>query len=366
MQHCKKRISTLPLVLLTTLLLCGAAPASAAAAPSAATVSQSTPEGDRLSQASASPITLSSQFMEEAGELAQRHDEESEESSFEVLNAPEVFVAQPRDGTCTLTSVTMMLRRAALLRGMENWQEITTETVETTAWTYGLGMNNEFESFGMEVAIQSLPGGGENAAVLTRLLDEHPEGVALYAPGVPHCVLLTDVQDGVFYCADTLDASVGRTTIDNAYGVTIENATDCWVVTTARSEEPKSEEDCAAPVIRDCQVRFTESDTLLLSCRAEDETDAAVYFALWKTGEPADIQWLEATRLNLYHHLELTPGEWEAGEYQAAVFACDSAGNYCAAPMRTLTLEAPEPEVEEAPAVLPEEPPSLPDLAEEP
>lgn len=46
-------------------------------------------------------------------------------ATYEALNQDEVFLKQEQRGTCTLASTAMMLRRAALLNGDENWAEIT-------------------------------------------------------------------------------------------------------------------------------------------------------------------------------------------------------------------------------------------------
>lgn len=290
------------------------------------------------------PVTLSQKFMETADSLAQDLTQEPENDSFDLINQASVFLTQPRSGTCTLTSVTMMLRRAALLSDNDEWENITTETVEADAWIGGLGVKNSFSSFGMEVGLQELPGGSENKEILTELLEQHPEGVALYASGVPHCVLLTDVQDGVFYCADTLDASVGRTTIDEAYGVSIENATSCWLLTTPIASAEESNEEATAPVVSDLRITKTNENTVILSCKAEADAPPTVYFSIWKIGDNDSGKWLLANKLNTYYYLEISEEEFLSGDYQCAVFACDNSGNYCATPMSTLPDLLPEEE----------------------
>ena len=49
------------------------------------------------------------------------------------LNADEVFVKQHTSYTCTLSSNTMLLRRAAMLKGMD-WQSITEESCRNSFW----------------------------------------------------------------------------------------------------------------------------------------------------------------------------------------------------------------------------------------
>ena len=46
-------------------------------------------------------------------------------ATYEEINQDQVFLKQEQRGTCTLASTAMMLRRAALLNGDENWAQIT-------------------------------------------------------------------------------------------------------------------------------------------------------------------------------------------------------------------------------------------------
>ena len=45
--------------------------------------------------------------------------------TFEELNDENVFIKQSRRGTCTLASSAMIMRRAAMLAGYEDWEDIT-------------------------------------------------------------------------------------------------------------------------------------------------------------------------------------------------------------------------------------------------
>ena len=49
-------------------------------------------------------------------------------ATYEEINQDAVFVKQSQRGTCTLASTAMMLRRAAMLNGDENWASITETT----------------------------------------------------------------------------------------------------------------------------------------------------------------------------------------------------------------------------------------------
>lgn len=57
--------------------------------------------------------------------------------TFEELNDEEVFIKQSRRGTCTLASSAMIIRRAAMLSGNEDWMLITESSVGSCAWQIG-------------------------------------------------------------------------------------------------------------------------------------------------------------------------------------------------------------------------------------
>ncbi len=154
-------------------------------------------------------------------------------ASFEDINQPEVFLKQERNGTCTLASSAMMLRRAAMLRGDENWAESTESSNRDAYWRSGRGLPYVFSYNGFTVGHAFLPGGEANRQVLIDLLAQHPEGIVLHAACVPHGILLTDYTDGVFYCADPSQAiAPGRIPIGEAYGTRIENSNAYWFVTS--------------------------------------------------------------------------------------------------------------------------------------
>lgn len=152
-------------------------------------------------------------------------------ATFEEINQQEVFLTQDRSGTCTLASTSMMLRRTAMLRGDQDWQSITEASCREVFWIAGRGLPYQFEYDGIKVAHGKLPGGEANRQVLIDMLAEHPEGIVLHAPGVPHAVLLTDYTDGVFYCADPApNKPDARIPIDQAHGTRIENSYKYWAV----------------------------------------------------------------------------------------------------------------------------------------
>lgn len=173
----------------------------------------------------------------------------------EELNDTGVFLKQSQRGTCTLASTAMMLRRTAMLRGDENWAEITESSCRQVFWLSGRGLPYQFSYDGITVERQKLPGGEANRQVLIDLLSAHPEGIVLHAASVPHAVLLTDYTDGVFYCADPAEnIALARVPITEAYGTRIENSSAYWYVTSPDvalevEAEPAQEEVLSLPDI---------------------------------------------------------------------------------------------------------------------
>ena len=154
-------------------------------------------------------------------------------ATFEEINQQEVFLTQENNGTCTLASTAMMLRRTAMLRGDQDWQSITEASCREAFWIGGRGLPYKFQYDGMKVAHGRLPGGEANRQILIDMLKEHPEGIVLHAPGVPHAVLLTDYTDGVFSCSAPAPTKPNALIpIDQAHGTRIENSYKYWAVTT--------------------------------------------------------------------------------------------------------------------------------------
>lgn len=114
--------------------------------------------------------------------------------------AADFYFAQRGSGRCTITSVAMMVRRAAFLDDREDWTAIGIDSVTANGWT-SVGVKNSFVTDGYAVDYIDIAG---NTEALIALLEEHPEGIAAYDPGVPHAVLLTDydAETGTFFCAD--------------------------------------------------------------------------------------------------------------------------------------------------------------------
>jgi hypothetical protein len=211
----------------------------------------------------------------------------------EDIDQPQVFVKQEGSGTCTLASVTMMLRRTAMLRGDQDWDTITFASCRAAFWISGCGLPYNFEYDGMQVSKANLPGGEANRQILIDLLAEHPEGIVLHAAGVPHAVLLTDYTDGVFYCSDPAENKPqDRIPITEAYGTRIENSYAYWYVTypsvaleasapaaevtqeAVTAEEPETEAETTVTVP---QVKV--SSPLIHMASKSSETAAVPFFS---------------------------------------------------------------------------------------
>lgn len=110
------------------------------------------------------------------------------------------YFAQEGSGRCTITSIAMMVRRAAFIDDNEAWQSISAASATADGWT-SAGVKNSFTTAGYAINYVSISNDHDS---LVQLLEEHPEGIAAYDPGVPHAVLLTDydADTDTFYCAD--------------------------------------------------------------------------------------------------------------------------------------------------------------------
>lgn len=124
------------------------------------------------------------------------------------VNDPSVFLEQQitgSNGTCTLATMAMMLRRRAILNGASDWANITENSIRPNAWTNGQGLNWTVNYAGMTAKMRGLSGPVEQKKnTLISLLNDHPEGIEIYNGNQPHAVLLTDydASTGKFYCAD--------------------------------------------------------------------------------------------------------------------------------------------------------------------
>ena len=183
-------------------------------------------------------------------------------ATYEEINQDQVFFKQSQRGTCTLAATAMMLRRAALLNGEENWAQITEASCRAEFWIPGCGLPYSFSYGEMTVGHETLPGGAANEAVLIDLLEAHPEGIMLHAACVPHGILLTSYEDGQFYCADPSEyAAEGIIPIEEAWGTRVENSNAYWYV-TSQVTPPEDETDALLP---EASVTVEDSLSTLLT-----------------------------------------------------------------------------------------------------
>lgn len=139
------------------------------------------------------------------------------------------YFKQSRSGTCTLASAAMMMRRYAYFNALDDWTDLTENSIRSTAWYNGL--SHDFTYKEIQVGYAQLPSGtSAKTQRLIELLDEHPEGIVLYDRTRPHAVLLTDYTDGVFYCADPArNVSAGRVPLTST-SVSVSRASCYWYV----------------------------------------------------------------------------------------------------------------------------------------
>ena len=124
-------------------------------------------------------------------------------------------LTQSWQGRCTITSVAMMLRRAVYLDGSKSWKEVTEASTAADGWVGGVGVKFTFKSAGHTVtkrALKTSGSGAERVKELKALLAKHPEGIAIYDPGVPHAILLSgyDEKTKSFTCADPAQGYAGK------------------------------------------------------------------------------------------------------------------------------------------------------------
>lgn len=124
------------------------------------------------------------------------------------INQKEVFLKQQGDNTCTLATVTMMVRRRAILDGVSDWRSMTEKALSTVAWCSS-GLIETFHYRGMRGGTDSIRNKtlSQKKDYLISMLQQHPEGIGVYryTKGVQrHAILLTDYDQATdtFYCAD--------------------------------------------------------------------------------------------------------------------------------------------------------------------
>jgi hypothetical protein len=169
--------------------------------------------------------------------------------TFEELNQEEVFIKQSRRGTCTLAASAMIMRRAAMLAGNENWVNITESSLGRVAWT-SVGITWQFTYEGVTMVHDYV----SSVEDLKRLLEEHPEGIVAYDSYKPHAIALTDYdeEEDVFYCSDPSEACAsGRVPVSEAL-ISLSNVDVVWYVSSPSNltiAEEEAEEETTEEIV---------------------------------------------------------------------------------------------------------------------
>lgn len=116
------------------------------------------------------------------------------------------------DGDCILTATRMMIRRAAIMRNISGWSNITNESLRPEATTDGLllySFNYESDGFTYSVSSGSFKGEDSHSRIgeFEELLKQHPEGIVVWginaASTGTHGVLVVKAEDGNVYAMDS-------------------------------------------------------------------------------------------------------------------------------------------------------------------
>lgn len=124
----------------------------------------------------------------------------------------------------------MMLRRAAMMNGDSGWSSITEDSIKSIAWCNS-GLKWSFTYRNLRVGHGTLRGGSSNTARLISLLNNHQEGIVVYATDIPHAVLLTDYSNGRFYCCDPLTGY--KKELNSAWKVRTTNIKAYWYIASS-------------------------------------------------------------------------------------------------------------------------------------
>lgn len=164
----------------------------------------------------------------QAAEGDVKAETESVTVTVDELNDDSVFIKQSTRGTCTLASAAMVIRRAKMLAGDDDWEEATESSVGNCAWLSGTGILWNFTYDDISMTHGYVSGTGE----LIELLEEHPEGIVAYDSWMPHAILLTDydAETDTFYCADPSEyAAYGRIPVSESL-ISVYNVSTVWYV----------------------------------------------------------------------------------------------------------------------------------------
>ncbi len=229
------------------------------------------------------------------------------------LNSDELFVKQHTSYTCTLSSNTMLLRRAMMLKGRD-WRSITEESCRYSFWIEGVGMPFSYTYEGIHVESKSIY--GSSADTLREMLKAHPEGVVAYDFDYPHAILLTDYTDGKFYCSDPANCVPGGRVEASLALIDVNGVEDCWYVTDSLPRPTDKE------IVNNSTISSTEVSVgakLLLNGKAEGGEGALKYSFSYRKDNGSYIS-IKSTSSSA----EFTP--LDEGTYTFKADAQDSSG----------------------------------------
>jgi hypothetical protein len=124
-----------------------------------------------------------------------------------------------KSGECILSSCKCMFRRAAIMRGSQEWDTITNKALRGIATTKKGLFRNSFsytnDGITYKVNIQKLTGKkADRLNTIANLLLTHPEGIIVWGKKASksgaHGVLVTACDRGVLYAADSVNNTHGR------------------------------------------------------------------------------------------------------------------------------------------------------------
>lgn len=154
------------------------------------------------------------------------------------------YLSQNERDTCTLCSATMMIRSALYQKNDARWSEVTEAKLRPVAWwkndgllhTFSYALDDTFINVNFQHTVN-----GISAASLKQVLNQHPEGIALYCGKAPHAVFLIGYEGDTFYCAETAQGYSGKaiplssSTLGRRYGSQndiLKNVTGYWYVSS--------------------------------------------------------------------------------------------------------------------------------------
>lgn len=115
----------------------------------------------------------------------------------------ELYLTQSRGGTCTICSAAMMLRAYLWNEDSDAALTVSESDAMSAGWcSDGLLWSWSYTADGYTMHVAHASVSGLSVEDLEDILEDHPEGIALYCGHQPHAVYVTNVEHGTVYCAD--------------------------------------------------------------------------------------------------------------------------------------------------------------------